>query len=134
MVNIRQENKWYPKYMLNTSENEWGLTDIPRLLSPSEGVWFPEVHSLHSVKTADKYCLHGKKEKAKGNAPFKNVKKKKSYTGNYILLVFFGLSMPHVIEFPVSEYKPQPFIYSLRWKKNIKIRVHYQNNLTKWIA
>lgn len=100
MASFRQENNYSPKHKLSTSENEWGLTDISRLLPPLEGVQAHVVHSLPQHKD-NKMNVYLKKKKGKENSLFKNIK---NYSGSYVLLVFFSLSMPHtvLIEFPVS--------------------------------
>lgn len=63
MVRIRQEDKYSPKYVLSTSEDEWGHTDSAQLLSPLEGIPVHEVHSSHNIKTAKVYAYLEKKEK-----------------------------------------------------------------------
>lgn len=52
-------------------------------------------------KIAQVYAYLEKKEKE--NSPLKNVNQ---YAGNYVVLGFFSLSMPPLIEFSVSSYKP----------------------------
>ena len=68
MASFRQENKYSPKHKLSTSENEWGLTDISRLLPPLEGVQAHVVHSLPQHKDNQNECLI-EKEKRKRKFP-----------------------------------------------------------------
>lgn len=94
-----QENKYSPKYVVSTCENEWDHKIYHDFLSPLEAVEFHEVQllPLQQQKTTQVYAYLEKKEK--GNSPLKNVN---HYAGNYVLLGFFSLSLPPVIEFPAS--------------------------------